>query len=121
MGPVMDLSNHVGALLAGSGIGSIKTVADIEGLPIAPGKHTVDLPVAQNIVAHAVAGRESLASAYRDCIEAIGDKQIWYVGGGIPAGSLRMVRILRICPFNAEPAVGYRQRFCPGVGYLVGI
>src|ERR1700683_457317 len=119
MGPVTDVSNHFGAFLAGSGIGGIVAVLDIEVLPGAPGEYAVDLPTAHNVVAEAVAGGGPLARSHRNGIETIGDKQIGYIGGGISAGSLRIVRILRRCPFNAEPAVVYRQRFCPGVSHLV--
>src|ERR1700677_2917235 len=119
MGPVTDVSNHFGAFLAGSGIGGIVAVFDIEVLPVAPGEYAVALPITQDVVADPVAGREPLARSHWNGIEAIGDKQIGYIGGGIPAGSLWIVRILRRYPFNAEPAVVYRQRFCPGVSHLV--
>src|SRR5206468_8493520 len=57
------------------GVGQVaRSIEDVERRPGTSRKNTVDLPVADNVIGYAAAGRKSLTLAYRNFIDGV-DRQ----------------------------------------------
>src|ERR1700677_3980711 len=105
--PGKGVAYHISTFI-GVGVSDIGNVRGVDHglvLPAAEGEDIVELPVAQDVVAEAVAGGKSLPRADRDFIKRVYSERLRHIGPSVSSRRFGVVRILHGQPFRVEQTV----------------